>query len=269
MTYISKDLSRGKNEVLKSNITENQFNEIKDSLDYLDTCMYEIDYCLMLRDNIYDFLKNVENDANDHDLVFVSLNRLFMNIMNSYYAWIEFHEKNFKNIFKPIVSQYYDNHFEYRLAYNLRSFTTHYSLAITSTTTYLDEDKTTINIDLDSLVRKNVKINSTFKKELEKRIQDDYASQDEHIIDAYSFIITFFRIFEKLQGDIWNSIYKDIATKTELLQDYTQNDRKIRDTYIFTEDGSDYLRIGAKIVLMLNKWKKIIVPDYLMKYFDS
>ena len=69
MTYISKDLSRVKNEVLKSNITENQFNEIKDSLDYLDTCMYEIDYCLMLRDNIYDFLKNVENDANARAMV--------------------------------------------------------------------------------------------------------------------------------------------------------------------------------------------------------
>lgn len=36
---------------------------------YLDTCMYEIDYCLMLRDNIYDFLRNVENDANDRAMV--------------------------------------------------------------------------------------------------------------------------------------------------------------------------------------------------------
>lgn len=43
----------------------------------------------------------------------------------------------------------------------------------------------------------------------------------------------------------------------------------IRDTYILTEDESDYLRIGAKIAIMLNKWKKIIVPDYLMNYLDS
>lgn len=265
MTYISKDLSRVKNEVLKSNITENQFNEIKDSLDYLDTCMYEIDYCLMLRDNIYDFLKNVENDANDRVMVFVTLNRLFMNIMNSYYAWIEFHTKNYKSIFEPIVKRYYDEHFEYRLAYNLRSFTTHHSLAITSTTLHLDSGLKTINIKLEKLLEKKSGIQNSFRKELERNVSENGIQT----IDAYPFIITFFKIFEKLQGDIWNSIYKDIATKIELLQDYTQNDRMIRDTYIFTEDGSDYLRIGAKIVLMLNKWKKIIVPDYLMKYFDS
>lgn len=265
MTYISKDLSRGKDEVLKSNITEDQFNEIKDSLDYLDTCMYEIDYCLMLRDNIYDFLRNVENDKTDHDLVFVSLNRLFMNIMNSYYAWIEHHEKNYKSVFKPIASQYYDSHFEYRLAYNLRTYTTHHSLAITSTTTHLDSGLKTINIELEKLLDKKSGIQNSFRKELESIVSDNGIQT----IDAYPFIITFFKIFEKLQGDIWNSIYKDIAAKIELLQDYTQNDRMIRDTYILTEDESDYLRIGAKIAIMLNKWKKIIVPDYLMNYLDS
>jgi len=269
MTYISKDLSGGKNEILKNDISEEQFKEINECLEYLDTCMYEIDYCLMLRDNIFDFLLNVEEDANDRDMVFVSLNRLFMNIMNSYYAWIEFHEKNFKSIFKPIVSQYYDNHFEYRLAYNLRSFTTHYSLAITSTTTYFDEDKTTINIDLDSLVRKNVKINATFKDELNKKIQNDFVGQDEHIIDAYSFVIKFFRIYERLQGDLWKTISKEIASKVEVLQNYTQNDKTIKDIYVFSEDESTYVRVGSGIALLMKKWKKIIVPDYLLKYLDN
>ena len=32
MTYISKDLSRGKDEVLKSNITEDQFKTIKECI---------------------------------------------------------------------------------------------------------------------------------------------------------------------------------------------------------------------------------------------
>lgn len=265
MVYISKELSRGKNDVLKNSISEEQFKEIRECIEYLDTCMYEIDYCLMLRDNIYDFLRSIEDDIDDRNMVFVSLNRLFMNTMNSYYAWIEFHEKNYKSIFKPIVSQYYDSHFEYRLAYNLRTYTTHHSLAITSTTTHLDTGLKTIDIELEKLLDKKSGIQNSFRKELDGVVSTNGMRK----IDAYPFIINFFRIFEKLQGDFWNSIYKDIAAKIELLQDYTQNDRMIRDTYVFTEDESDYLRIGAKIALMLNKWKMIILPDYLQKYLDS
>ena len=265
MTYISKDLSRGKDEVLKSNITEDQFKTIKECIKYLDIYMCEIDYCLMLRDNIYDFLRNIENDSTDHDMVFVSLNRFFMNTMNSYYAWIEFHEKNFKSVFKPIVSQYYDAHFEYRLAYNLRTFTTHHSLAITSTTVHLDTGLKTINIELEKLIDKESGIQSSFRKELD----DVVFTKGTQTIDAYPFIISFFKVFEKLQGDIWKSIYKDVATKIELLQQLTQNDNTIKDTYVFSEDESNYVRIGAKIALVLKKWEKIIVPDYLMKYLNS
>lgn len=188
-----------------------------------------------------------------------------MNTMNSYYAWIEFHEKNFKSVFKPIVSQYYDAHFEYRLAYNLRTFTTHHSLAITSTTVHLGTGLKTINIELEKLIDKGSGIQSSFRKELD----DVFFTKGTRTIDAYPFIISFFKVFEKLQGDIWKSIYKDVATKIELLQQLTQNDNTIKDTYVFSEDESNYVRIGAKIALVLKKWEKIIVPDYLMKYLNS
>ena len=46
------------------------------------------------------------------------------------------------------------SHFEYRLAYNLRTYTTHHSLAITSTTTHLDSGLKTINIELEKLLDK-------------------------------------------------------------------------------------------------------------------
>lgn len=265
MTYISKDLSGGKNEIIKNNISEDQFKVINESLEYLHTCMCEIDYCLMLRDNIYDFLRNIENDENDWDMVFVSLNRLFMNTMNSYYAWIEFHEKNYKSVFKPIVSQYYDAHFEYRLAYNLRSYTTHHSLAITSTTEHLDTGLKTIDIELEKLLDKKSGIQSSFRKELD----DTVFKKRTQTIDAYTFIINFFIVFEKLQGDIWNSICKIVTSKIALLQKLTQNDNTIKDTYVFTEDESEYVRVGAKIALLMNKWKKILVPDYLQKYLDT
>ena len=94
------------NRIKYRTLTEEDYRKICNGLSKLQSIMSEIDYCLMLRDNLHEFFEACEiaeiNDENNFNL----LNRRIMNWLNSFYAWIEYHERHHKILFAEIKNKY-------------------------------------------------------------------------------------------------------------------------------------------------------------------
>ena len=105
-------------------ITETEYLDIKQMMSDVQLMMSEIDYYLMLKDNAKELAEEINKGKRDENK-FNDLNRKLMNLLNSFYAWVEFYQHNYKDVFNALKSNYYDTYFEYRLAYSLRKYTTH------------------------------------------------------------------------------------------------------------------------------------------------
>lgn len=118
-------------EVHSKSISEAQYGEIKIATQQLQEFTSEMDYFCMVVDNIEDYLRECSFDRNDTKDKFIQGNRYLANWLNSFYMWIEYHERHMKAQFANLKKKYYDQYSAYRMAYNLRKYMTHCSLAFT------------------------------------------------------------------------------------------------------------------------------------------
>ena len=223
--------------------------------------MIALDYCSMVRYNLYDFLKAAETYASGCDDKIVKVNRHIMNWLNSFYTWIEYHERHNKNIFSAIKKKYFDEFFEYRFAYILRKFTTHQAMCIDSISFDVINERASFRIGLSNIL--------CYKKDLKKSIVDELEAklQKEEHVDAVAFSRNFLSMFEKMQKEIWESEQLEIDKKLigilESVQDVSQ---PIADSYISSDGEEMTFPVGYRVHRYLCKMKERQIPQCLCPY---
>ena len=245
-------------------ITKEQFYIIQDKVGFLQKTLSEIDYCLMLRENIQEAFEDFKTNGAGIDNNFIRLNRYLMNWLNSFYAWIEYHERNYNELFSSMKSKYYDSFFSYRFAYGMRSYTTHQSLCISRITFDSLNETTKYIIPLEEILRQKKGINSKLLRELEQ--MKNTCSE----IDLEEFTKEFLGMFESFQSDLWKSII-------------TKSDENYRYLFCLIEPYLDKSIIGYRlkdndeiiidIVIILTRYidkkKCLATPDVLKQYSNE
>lgn len=202
----------GTAQVCRSQISDEQYQEIKRMTQVLIASMHEMDYFIIVADNIEDFLNDCRINGIEIEKNFARANRYLLNWLSSFYAWIEYHEKNFKTLFTDLKKKYYDRSFSYRLAYNLRKYMTHHSLAITEISFDGINEKQSIHIiPANILETENGALQAGVRRELQKMM-----ANNEHI-DAVDLTKSFIKVFKSFQKDIWRSQEEEISTALNYL----------------------------------------------------
>ena len=263
MSYSSIFFDDTGNHIYRSGITEEEITTLKKDIQRLRCYMNEIDYIQILRDNIYECLKCFETTKINDENSFVNINRHMMNWLNSFYGWIEHHEKNYNDIFSSLKRKYYDGNFEYRLAYELRSYTVHQGLGVTKIDLDILNKKMTFPINIEDLSECK-KGNSKFRKELSHMVEKN------NTVDAFGFVKKFLIIIERFQGEIWSGMQASIDnTFNNILEYVKHDDLMIYESYICVDKDNICFSVGSTIILFMKKLKSIPVPKKLNEYIDS
>ncbi len=73
----------------------------------MQNIMNETNYCIIVRCNILDFLRNPQTNGIETDDNFARLNQQMMNWLNAFYTWIEYYEKTNKFPIPSELSHYF------------------------------------------------------------------------------------------------------------------------------------------------------------------
>ncbi len=138
-------------------------------------------------DELFKYIHNSQSTFEKEDLV--EYNRLIANFLSSFGSFVDYYEKNYKDIFKPIVSYYYDSFFEYRFICQMRNYISHIDLSSYKIIKSISKNhiETKIIISKKKLLAWE-KIKQCVKKEIMVR----YAETDD--ID----IVPFLKIIKKI-----------------------------------------------------------------------
>ena len=243
------------------NITDNQCDVIQNDVSYIKETMSEIDYCLMLRENILAAFKDFETNGAGIPNNFNRLNRHLMNWLNSFYAWIEYHEKHYKDLFTTLKTKYYDSYFPYRFAYAMRSYTTHQSLCISRITFDVLNETTNYVIPIDEILIQGTELNKKFKLELEQMLSE------RDSIDLVSFTKDFLSMFESMQSEIWDSIIAVSDQKHyEIMRYVAPYWGSIFTGFYVEKDIAKLIYVNVSLSRYREKKKELSLPESLKQY---
>ena len=236
---------------------------IEDSLTEMSVLMSEIDYCFMFRQNATELMDEILSGSRSHDSVFNELNRKFMNLLNSFYAWIEYHESNYKVVFSSLKTHYYDKYFEYRLAYSLRKYTTHCAVSITRISYDVLKETESIQIDPRELLKNKEYLNRYITKDLQEIV-----NKGEYI-DLKLFLIKLLSIFESFQSELWKQLIPDIGEKVDRILSITQlfHNEEIYDVILETKKGESH-KIGVITYQLIKKINTIKLGENLASFLE-
>ena len=242
-------------------ISEEEVKTIRKHVALLKTVMSEIDYCVMLRDNILDAFLDLSINAVGQLDNFNRLNRYLMNWLNSFYAWIEFHERNYHDLFDQLKRTYYDTSFEYRFAYEMRKYTTHQAVCISQIKYDALNEKTKFEIPIDEILLHGTELKRAFRDELAN------IRQENPSVDVKDFTQSFYKMFESFQGKIWSKLIpeSDAYLQSLFMHINAFGEDNVIAFRIEDTDGKS-LNIGNTIIRYLEKKKSIPIPAELQPY---
>lgn len=186
----------------KKTITETEFRIIEDKSKKIANLLNEIDYYPLILMNCQEFNRYCETTLQQGDNDFININRLFSNLVNSFYMWISYNERHYDTVFKKLKCGFYDTDFCYRFLYNIRTYTAHNSLPIKLITTDVLKGKVDVLAKVSDLTAKDSGINGKFRDELLK--------MNVEKVNIYDVTADFVTAFGKWQIDLWNAIKPDL-----------------------------------------------------------
>lgn len=250
-------------ELKRFEISEEQCSSIRDKVSYLHETAAEIDYCLILRENLLDAFNDFKTNGAGIPNNFIRLNRCLMNWLNTFYTWIEYHERHYKDLFSELKSKYYDDFFSYRFAYHMRRYTTHQSLCISRITFDVLKETTKYIIPIDVLLENGKEIKVKFRHELEE------IKPDNPGIDLEIFTKEFLVMFESFQGEIWKSIIPEADNKyNDLIKYCEQYKDKMITGFRVCDDDTKIIDVQVALKRYLEKKHSLFLPDALKQYME-
>lgn len=198
-------------------LSEKEYENIMENIQRLQTFMLSKEYYTMIVDNIDDALNLIINPMDRSE--FSKINRHVYNILGVFYAWIEYYENNLKEIFTPIKRKYYDEYFEYRMMYNLRTYMTHCKMGVTSIQADYDTKQLAVYIEPAELV-KNSRIQKKIKSELQIMIDNNEK------IELHELLSKFKSMFIKMHKELFKEIIKEAKVILERLGSYIRFEKE-------------------------------------------
>lgn len=232
----------------KFNLTKSQYDRFAEISDNLHTLLSEIDQYTLLRLNIDDFIRYMEyfKKNNDHD--FVNLNRYFTNLINSFYMWISFHEKNYNDIFAELKPIFYDRNFCYRAAYNIRTYTAHETMPITTIQNDILSGEISASIKTTVLINTSCKIQSKFRNELKTK------QENLKFIDSLQLSQELKITLNEFQNTIWDMMQSRIASwLADINTVFPISDPAIVNSYVESEDKYKSIPLGHQLKYLHDK----------------
>lgn len=216
--------------VLKENISEQEVCKIKGAIKTIFEFMNEVDNYTMLQGNSNDFLQYTENKNIDIEKMeeFTNLNRMFMNWLNTFYVWIEYHERYHKTVFGKLKGIFYDKYPEYRITYYLRRYTTHQSCCISKTSFALTTGKISYLIPVKKILEEG-DMNKQTKSDLRK-IESTSSN-----IDSRELVQDTMKIVKEFQMSLWKEEWGAVGDALKELESYIAMD-DVSSTYIVFND---------------------------------
>lgn len=229
MNYKVMVMDKDENKRILKEISDNDLSKLTNDIEWLKMSMLSKDYYVMLRDNIKELSKNIQNISIRNKYLLDDMNRYLYNVLGSFYALIEYYEKNFNGMFGNIKKEYFDKYIEYRIMYALRLYTTHRGIAITSCRQSIRGVSLVVN--LSELLKNYSKFNKNIKDDLKTMI-----SKNEQI-DIYLLVQGFEKMMSEMHRDLLKGIEKEVRTIMKNFEPYLvfENGNAI-DTYILNED---------------------------------
>lgn len=221
---------KGEPEIIEDNLSEDEYNTIMSNIHKLQTTMLSKEYYYIVKDNMHDLLRYISNINPKDTCAFSTINRYMYNVLGVFYAWIEYYENNFKDIFSTIKKKYYDDYVEYRLMYNLRIYMTHCEMAITNIHVNYDEQSLFVNIKPKKLLQRKDSLQKKAILDLQKMVDENT------LIDVYELIIKFEKIFNSMHTELIKGIEPIIKIVYDDIIKYIR----------FTGDKAQYCFISEK-----------------------
>lgn len=195
--------------IVNENFPVQSVIECKKSIAELQRVLLSIDYYLIVKDNMFDLLYCIDNIDTHNLKLFATLNRYTFNFVNTFYSYINFYETNFKKVFYPIKTKYYDENIEYRLIYNIRNYMAHKEMVVTTVRTDItkndSDDNVSVQLDIEKMADKDSGVQKKVREELQKMIKEN-----KHL-DLRLLTTNFIDLFELLQKDLMNELAKKIG----------------------------------------------------------
>lgn len=229
-------------------ITEEQYSILESASIELKNLLFEIDYYPIVMKNVQEFIRFCEGEQLERkdSTDFINLNRLFANWINSFYMWIEYHEKHYNELFALMKSSFFDSYYSYRFAYNLRRYTTHNTMPITVRETDGLTGNTRYLIDSKPMWDTSSGVQGIFAREL---FQNGIES-----IDAFHMAKDFVSMFQAIQINIWNELQTPLCETLMSVHNIVPvTDISFCNAYVHRESDHASLPIGHQMKYLIDK----------------
>lgn len=199
-------------------------------------------------DQLLNFIENAQNTLQKIDIL--ECNRLLFNFADSFFAYINFFESNYKEIFEPIKKDLFDNNFEYAFIYKLRNYIIHEDLPIFKLSREVGENY----IKSKFIISKKKFLSSTrIGTAIKMRISNHFPDSDN--IDIAPILILLKSLISKIQIEMLTSLADRLLSAFKYLRSYILNNEEI---YLFN-DG----KIVNGLLNVLNKYYKCMADNFV------
>ena len=197
-------------------ISEEEAKAIIDASKFLGRNMRAYYYYQIVKRNLNSLIQFIEQEQGKQKVDAIECNRLLYNFVDTFYSYINFFEKNYKNKFLEVKTELYDKYFEYRFVYNLRNYLIHEDLAVmkVSYAYYNDHVDTAFLVAVNDLICAE-KIKIKFKEELKSLKEKD--------ISIYEILVNFGQILVELQVKMLIALSDEIEKSFTYIRSYIQD----------------------------------------------
>jgi hypothetical protein len=187
-------------------------------------------------DQLLNFIENAQNTLQKIDIL--ECNRLLFNFADSFFAYINFFESNYKEAFEPIKKDLFDNNFEYAFIYKLRNYIIHEDLPIFKLSREVGENY----IKSKFIISKKKFLSSTrIGTSIKMRIFNHFPDSDN--IDIAPILILHKDLIFKIQIEMLTSLADRLLSAFKYLRSYILNNEEMHIELCNVPPLGDFLEI--------------------------
>jgi len=241
-----------------SNISDNDAAAIKREIERLQMYLSFLDYYIIVIDSCKELFVDCESNGPNSPNNFIKVNRLFFNILSSYYGWQEFSQKNGLNKNQKDIVAQIKNSGVLELTNRIRNRMTHYGIFVIEKIRFdVLAERNYFLIDIDSIFLQ--KERDSFNKKVKNYINDHTISgvhpKNEVVeIDAVVLIKDFLQAFGEINQKIWKGFDGEFNKIISALSQYTPSCLpNMYNTTLINDVTEERIRIGRMLELTAQK----------------
>ena len=232
-------------------ISNEEANQILNNINCLGQHMHTYFFYQIVKRNLKEMLAFIENCQKTLAISdTLECNRFLYNFIDSFYAYINFFESNYKETFQEIKKGFFDNRFEYAFIYKLRNYMIHEDLPI-----FKQEREVGIGyLNKKFIISKNKLLSSKrMTSNIKSRISIKFIDKDD--IDIMPILKEFSKILIDIQKETLDKLFQTLTDSFCFLMKYI---KKEEETYLY-KDGE----IINGLLNVTTKYYKSMAEDFV------